>query len=70
MCALKKGRGLMRAYIHGFDGRAFNSDCQAAQDGFEKLGIETVLFTSPQMKFSTRGSRKTSSVARSSSGTP
>ena len=43
----------MRAYIHGFQGKAYNSDCQAAHDGFKALGIEPVLFTTNE-EFDTR----------------
>ena len=43
----------MRAYIHGFQGKAYNSDCQAAYDGFKALGIEPVLFTTNE-EFDTR----------------
>ena len=35
----------MRAFIHGFQGKPYNSDCQVAYDGFRALGIEPVLFT-------------------------
>ena len=35
----------MRAYIHGFRGLPWNSECRVARDGFKKLGVETVLFT-------------------------
>ena len=35
----------MRAYIHAFRGRPYNDDCKAAYDGFRKLGVDTVLFT-------------------------
>lgn len=34
----------MRAYIHAFQGRPWNEDCQAAYDGFTSLGIECRLF--------------------------
>ena len=43
----------MRAYIHGFQGKPYNSDCQAAYDGFQSLGIEPVLFTTNE-EFDTR----------------
>lgn len=43
----------MRAYIHAFRGRPYNDDCKAAYDGFRKLGIETVLFTTNE-EFDTR----------------
>lgn len=35
----------MRAFIHGFQGKPYNSDCGVARDGFQQLGIEPVLFT-------------------------
>lgn len=35
----------MKAFIHGFQGNPYNIDCKTAADGFEKLGVETVLFT-------------------------
>lgn len=35
----------MRAFIHGFQGRPYNVDCKIAADGFQALGVETVLFT-------------------------
>lgn len=35
----------MRAFIHAFQGKPYNSDCKAAYDGFVELGIETVLFS-------------------------
>ena len=35
----------MRAFIHGFRGKPYNTDCKIAFDGFQKLGMETVLFT-------------------------
>lgn len=35
----------MRAFIHGFQGKPYNIDCKKAVDGFQKLGVETVLFT-------------------------
>ena len=43
----------MRAYIHGFQGKAYNSDCQVAYDGFKALGTEPVLFTTNE-EFDTR----------------
>ncbi len=43
----------MRAYIHAFQGRPWNEECRAAYDGFHKLGIETVLFTTNE-EFDTR----------------
>lgn len=35
----------MRAFIHAFQGEPWNEECKAAYDGFKKLGIECVLFT-------------------------
>ena len=35
----------MRAFIHAFQGKPYNSDCKVAYDGFKQLGIEPVLFT-------------------------
>ena len=35
----------MRAFIHAFQGRPWNEDCEAAYDGFRTLGIDCVLFT-------------------------
>ena len=35
----------MKAYIHSFQGRPWNEDCEAAYRGFKELGIECVLFT-------------------------
>ena len=35
----------MRAFIHGFQKKPYNIDCQIAYDGFRKLGVEPVLFT-------------------------
>lgn len=35
----------MRAFIHGFQNKPYNTDCRIAYDGFQKLGVETVLFT-------------------------
>ena len=35
----------MRAFIHAFRGRPWNKECCDAKDGFHKLGIETVMFT-------------------------
>lgn len=43
----------MRAYIHAFRGKPYNDDCRVAYDGFRKLGIETVLFTTNE-EFDTR----------------
>lgn len=35
----------MKAYIHAFQGKPWNEECQAAYDGFRKLGIKCVLFS-------------------------
>lgn len=35
----------MKAYIHAFQGRPWNEDCEAALNGFTKLGIECRLFS-------------------------
>ena len=35
----------MRAFIHGFQKKPYNIDCQIAYDGFRELCIEPVLFT-------------------------
>ncbi len=35
----------MKAFIHGFQNKPYNIDCQIAYDGFLKLGVEPVLFT-------------------------
>lgn len=35
----------MRAFIHAFQGKPWNEECEAAYNGFQKLGIECVLFT-------------------------
>lgn len=35
----------MRAFIHAFQGRPWNEECEAALNGFKKLGIECRLFT-------------------------
>ena len=43
----------MRAYIHAFHGRPWNTECQAAYEGFQKLGVETVLFSTNE-EFDTR----------------
>ena len=43
----------MRAYIHAFRGKPYNDDCRVAYDGFRKLGVETVLFTTNE-EFDTR----------------
>ena len=43
----------MRAYIHAFQGKPYNSDCQAAYDGFCQLGVEPVLYTTNE-EFDTR----------------
>ena len=36
----------MRAFIHAFQGRPWNEECEAAYNGFRKLGVECVLFAS------------------------
>lgn len=44
--SVRSGRStVMRAYIHAFQGKPWNEECQAAYDGFTGLGIECVLFT-------------------------
>ena len=43
----------MRAYIHAFRGKPYNDDCKVAYDGFRKLGVEAVLFTTNE-EFDTR----------------
>ncbi len=43
----------MKAYIHAFRGKPYNDDCRVAYDGFRKLGVETVLFTTNE-EFDTR----------------
>ena len=43
----------MRAYIHAFHGRPWNTECRAAYEGFQKLGVETVLFSTNE-EFDTR----------------
>ena len=43
----------MKAYIHAFRGKPYNDDCAVAYDGFRKLGVETVLFTTNE-EFDTR----------------
>ncbi len=35
----------MKAYIHAFQEKPWNEECQAAFDGYKKLGIECVLFS-------------------------
>ena len=35
----------MRAFIHAFQGRPWNEECEAALKGFRNLGIECRLFT-------------------------
>lgn len=35
----------MKAYIHAFRGKPWNEECRAAFDGFQRLGIECVLFS-------------------------
>ena len=34
----------MRAYIHAFQGKPWNEECEAAYNGFRKLGSECILF--------------------------
>lgn len=36
---------IMKAYIYSFEGRPWNEECLAAFNGFSKLGIECVLFS-------------------------
>ena len=50
---LKQETSKMRAYIHAFHGRPWNTECRAAYEGFQKLGIETVLFSTNE-EFDTR----------------
>ena len=35
----------MRAFIYSFRGKPWNEECQAAYNGFKKLGVECVLFS-------------------------
>lgn len=35
----------MRAFIHAFQGKPWNEECLAAYNGFQKLGVECILFT-------------------------
>lgn len=35
----------MRAFIHAFQGKPWNEECESAYRGFEKLGIDCVLFS-------------------------
>lgn len=35
----------MKAYIHAFQGKPWNKECETAYRGFEKLGVENILFT-------------------------
>lgn len=35
----------MRAFIHSFQGKPWNEECEAAYRGFTKLGVESILFT-------------------------
>jgi len=35
----------MKAFIHAFQGKPWNEECEAAYTGFNKLEMETVLFT-------------------------
>ena len=50
---LKEDVSKMRAYIHAFHGRPWNTECQTVYEGFQKLGIETVLFSTNE-EFDTR----------------
>jgi len=43
----------MKAYIYGFRGSGWNHECSVAAEGFKKLGIETVFFTTNE-EFDTR----------------
>ena len=43
----------MRAFIHGFRGRPWNTECRDAEEGFHRLGIKTILFTTNE-EFDTR----------------
>ena len=36
----------MKAYIHSFQGKPWNEECLVAKNGFDKLGVRSVLFTS------------------------
>jgi len=36
----------MKAYIHSFQGKPWNEDCEIALKGFNKLGVECILFKS------------------------
>lgn len=35
----------MKAYIHSFQGKPWNEDCEVAYEGFKEVGIECILFT-------------------------
>lgn len=35
----------MRVFVHAFQGKPWNEECQTAYDGFKKLGVECILFT-------------------------
>ena len=52
----------MRAYIHAFHGRPWNTECRAAYEGFQKLGVETVLFSTNE-EFDTRHQERYNSGA-------
>ena len=39
----------MRAFIHSVGGTPFNEECESAQRGFERLGVETVLFSNNEI---------------------
>ena len=43
----------MKAYIHGFRGGGWNRECSVASEGFKKLGVDTVFFTTNE-EFDTR----------------
>lgn len=38
----------MKAYIHSFRGTPWNAECLAAYNGFQKLGVECILFSSDE----------------------
>ena len=35
----------MKAFIHAFQGKPWNEDCETAYNGFKRLGVESVLFS-------------------------
>ena len=43
----------MRAYIHGYHGGGWNRECSVASEGFKKLGVDTIFFTTNE-EFDTR----------------